>query len=125
MLAQDQYNDAGVIADIKIQGKTKTLDLGIFWEYAVLKEELFFLVGMMDGPFLQPLHSFTKFLAPGRRPNQYDWGYLAAIGDRAGRADPPYVKVKKSYFGWRQSKPVKEVDDDSKIANSTTLSPTD
>ena len=98
MVAQDQGRDVDVIADIKIQGKTKPLDVGIFREYAVLQDELFVLMGMMDGPFDQLLHSFIKFSAPGRRPGQYDGGDLAAIRDRAGRADPPYMKVKKSYI---------------------------
>ena len=102
MLAQDQGKDADVIADIKVQEKTKPLDMGIFQEYVVLQEEIFVLVGMMGGPSVQPLHSFIKFSAPGRRPDKYDGEYLVAIGDRAGRADPPYVEVKKSYFKWRQ-----------------------
>ena len=29
---------------------------------------------------------------------------------------PPHVKVKKSFFQWRQCKPVREVDEESKIS---------
>ena len=78
MVAQDQGRDVDVIADIKIQGKTKPLDVGIFREYAVLQDELFVLMGMMGGPFVQLLHSFIKFSAPGRRPGQYDGGGLGS-----------------------------------------------
>ena len=44
-----------MIADIKTGGGKPT-NLGIFLEYGVLQEELFVLVGMMGGPFAQPLH---------------------------------------------------------------------
>ena len=104
-----------------MQGKTKPADLGIFREYVVLQEELFVLVGMTDGPFIQPLHSFIKFLAPGQRPDQYDGDLLAAISKCTGEADPPYLKVKKTYFGWREVKIVKAVDSDSIFQNSTTM----
>ena len=40
---------------------------------------------------------------------------MAAIGDRTGEAHPPYIKVKKTYFEWREVKLVEEVDDDSRI----------
>ena len=53
---------------------------------------------------------------PGCRPDQYNGKYLAAIWDRTGEADPPYVKVKKTYFKWREVKTFKEVDDDSVIS---------
>ena len=34
-----------------------------------------------------------------------------------GQADPPYVKVKKSYFDWKEAKPVKSLDDTGEIAS--------
>ena len=83
---------------MELQGKAKPADYGVFREHAILQDELFVLVAMMDGPFVQPIHLFIKFAALGRRPDQHNREYLAAIGDRVGVADPPYVKVKKSYL---------------------------
>ena len=120
-LAEDQGKDADVIADMKMQGKTKPTDLGIFWEYVVIQEELFVIVGMMGRPFVQPLYSSIKLSAPGHRPDQYDGEYLAVIGDHTEEAGPPHIKVKKTYFEWREVKIVKEVDDDSRISNSTIM----
>ena len=42
---------------------------------------------------------------------------MAATGNCVGQADPPYVKVKKSYFEWREAKPVENTDDTSEIAS--------
>ena len=40
---------------------------------------------------------------------------MGAIGDRDGDSDPPFVKIKKSMFEWREVHPVFETDDGSAI----------
>ena len=107
-LGEEQGEDADVLANTKIQGKTKPNNYKVFREHAVLQDELFIVVGMMDSHFVHPIHLFIKFAAPGKKSDQYNGEYLAAIGDRVGAVDPPYVRVKKSYFKWREVKPVKE-----------------
>ena len=71
-----------------MQGREKPADYGVFREHAIVQDELFVLVAMMDEPFVQPIHSFMKFAALVRRPDQHDREYLAVIGDRMGGADP-------------------------------------
>ena len=89
---------ATVITDMEMQGNNTPMDLGFFHENAILQEKLFVLVVMMDGSFVQPIHLFIKYVVPGHRLNQYAVECLLAIGDHKGMADPPYAKVKKSYF---------------------------
>ena len=97
-LAEEQGEDKDVLADLEIQGKTKPSDHGIFREHAILQDGLFILLVMMDRPYVQPIHSYIKSAAPGRRPDQYDGEYLEVIEDCVGATDPLYVRVRKSYF---------------------------
>ena len=101
-MAEEQGEDKDVLVYLEMQGKIKPSDYWIFRELAILQDELFVLVAMMDGPYVQSIHSFIKFAAPGKRPDQYDGEYLAVIGDCVGAMDPPYVTVKKSYLDWRE-----------------------
>ena len=116
-LGEEQAEDEDVLTDMKIQGKTRPNSYKVFREHAVLQDELFVVVAMMNSQFVQPLHSFIKFASSGRQSCQYNGEYLAAIGDRVGQADTPYVKVKKSYFDWKEAKPVKRLDDTSEITS--------
>ena len=115
-VAEDQAEDEEILADMEIQGSKKPTNLEPIREFVGLQDELFVMIAMMDGPFVQPLHSFIKYAALGRRPCQYNGVHMAAVGDRVGLADPPYTKVRKSYFEWTKGKPVKDTSDTGPIA---------
>ena len=92
-LSKKQAEDLDIMADMAIQGASKPSNYEPFREHAVLQEELFVVVAMMDGTFVQPLHLFIKYSSTRRRACQYNGEYLAANGDRVGLADPPYVVI--------------------------------
>ena len=117
LVAEEQAEDEDVVADMEIQGEKPPSRYEPIREHVVLQEDLFVVVAMMDGPFVQPLHSFIKYAATGRRPCQYNGMYMAAVGDRVGLADPPYMKVKKTYFEWIKGKPIKDASDSGPIAS--------
>ena len=71
-------------------------------------DEAMVMCVMGDGPYVMPLHSIFKYSAPGRSKDQYDGCFLGAIGDHQGEDDPPFIKLKKSHFEWREIKLPKE-----------------
>ena len=78
-LAQDQGEDADVIADIKMQGKTKPMDLGFFPGVCGAPRGDVCSCGN-DGRTLRPTTPLGyKICGLGRRPDQYDGEYLGAI----------------------------------------------
>ena len=78
---EDKGKDTDVIADKEMQGEVKLADYGVFREHDLLQDELFVLVTMMDGHFIQPIYLFIKFVAPGRRCDRHDMEYLFLIED--------------------------------------------
>ena len=88
-LSEEQAEDVDVLVDMAIQCTIESTNYESFREHAVLQEELFVVSVMMDGPFVQPIHSFIKYASMGRRACQYNREFLAAIGDRMGQVDPP------------------------------------
>ena len=107
-LAREQEEDNEIALDMGKQGDKKPTSYDLFREWIVGMDEPMVLCVMGDGAIVTPLHSIFKYSAPGRSRDQYDGCYLGAVGDRQGHADPPFVKIKKSHFEWREIKPPKE-----------------
>ena len=72
-----------------------------------MQDKLFVVVAMMDGPFVQPLHSFIKFASSGRTIMPVHWGVPGGDWGLCGT----------SRLDWKEAKPVERLDDTSEITS--------
>ena len=54
----------------------------------------------VDDAYVCILHCMTRW--DGRAGDEHDGRFLAAVGDRNGAQDPPWVHVNETYFHWEQ-----------------------
>jgi len=71
------------------------------------------LCGMGNGPYVEPNHSLFKYMASEWSADANKFKFFAAIGDRIGGRDPPFVNTTPAYFGWKDAKLLKAFHEDS------------
>lgn len=103
-LAEEQAEEEAVVADLTIQGSTRPTEVESVLEHLASVTEPVVLLAFGDGPFVLPIHSVFQWKASGRSNDIYDGEYFGAVGDRDGDDDPPFVKLSKSLFEWKQVK---------------------
>ena len=113
-----QATDEGVVRALVKQGSRKPTGGAIVGDWMSRVGEAVTIFGMsFDDPRVMPLHSVVHYAAAGRNDDSYDGKWMVAAGDRQPNgANPAVVRLKPSYFEWRDVKLPADSSDSSPIA---------
>jgi hypothetical protein len=109
LIAQEQVDNAKLVADMETQGVEKPNDPGAFKMWLCQQSEAIVVCAMGDGPFVEVIHSLVQYVSPGQVIDPNNNKIISALGDldKNGK-EPVYVRIWESAFDWKSVNQLKE-----------------
>jgi hypothetical protein len=103
-MARVQQDEAALVDFLTKQGKEKPQNTKAFGEWMSRVGEAVPVMAMThDDPCVQVITNVVHYAAASRDDRKWDGKWMGALGDRTQEGDnPPVVRLKPSYFEWRQ-----------------------
>jgi len=114
--ARNQDEDAEILHDFRHQKEKPEVAAYARCRDWVARATSIVAAAAMSGTcaYVRLLHALTQW--NGRAGDEHDGKFLAAVGDRSGMVDPPWVEVDETYFGWEEHYLPKDRSNNSAIA---------
>ena len=114
----EQREEGALKLILKRQGEKKPADPLAFGNWLARVGEPVAMVGMAhDEPFVTILTSVVHYAALGDVDDLWDGKWMAAADDRGeDGTDPPFVRMKPSYWDWREVNLPKDLSDSGPVA---------
>ena len=125
-LADEGAGDEEVEAELVLQGTSPPTDIQSVLEGHLGATEPMVLCGMeFESSRISLIHSLLR-THPGRRAacRDFDGKVLGAVGDRGSDGtNPPFVKLKETYFAWRKVRLPRDKTDNGPLAQHAAAHP--
>ena len=113
--AKDQDEDAETVADFAVQASKPTC-YATYRDWMARQTTVVAAAGVMgSGVYVSIIHAVTQWDAWGRASDEHDGAFIAAVGDRSGAQDPPWVEVRAENFYWKECHLLKATGNNSAV----------